>query len=260
VLRGRAFDRSDTARGPKVVIINEKMARQFWPKQDPVGRQLEIVGRARTTYNVIGVVQDTKWNALTESNRPLIYFPLAQTGRGEITFLLTTSSDPTSLAAPARAELAKIDSAAPVLSAITLSEYMETTVAEERNRAVLSSVFGGLGLTLAVVGIYGVVSYYLSQRTREMGIRMAIGAQPKQVIRMVLGRGLRMIGAGLAIGLVGALAATRLFVGLLYGVEAFDPLTLAVVSGLLALVALVATYLPARRAVKIDPCLALRQE
>lgn len=260
VLRGRAFQLADNAKAPKVVVINQKMARQFWQDQDPVGRQLEVVGRTRVPYSVVGVVQDTKWNALTESDRPLIYFPFAQSVRGEMTILLATRQDPATLVNAARTELARINPAVPLLSATPLSEYMETTVAAERNRVLLSSAFSALGLVLAIIGVYGVMAYYLSQRTREIGIRMAIGAEPSQVLGMVLRRGLKMTLVGIAVGLVGALLTRNLFAGLLYGVQPSDPWVLLVAALLLGTVATVASYLPARYATRIDPSLALRQE
>lgn len=258
---GRMFGPQDNERSPGVTIINETMARRFWPGESPLGRHVSMIGwHGSRECEIVGVVEDAKWNSLIEPPRPLVYVPAAQDPSSEMTFLLKTRTAPETLVGPVRDILHRIDPNVPVYSIRTLKSHMEFTMEPQRNHTILAGSFGALGLALAMAGIYGVLSYVLSVRTHEIGIRLAVGAQPRNVLRLMLGAGLRMAGIGLAVGLAGALALTRLVSSVLFGVKPTDPLTLVAACGLLAAVALLASYIPARRAMRVDPMIALRYE
>ncbi len=265
VLRGRAFGLQDSPDSVKAVIINDTMARRFWPGQDAVGQHMRTLAGRNTNvgdaeYEIVGVVEDTKWETLTETPRPLLYFPITQQLSDGLTILLRTRTDPGALVTAARAELQRVDSNVPLMSSITLRQHMEWTLNDERNRALLASAFAGLALLLAATGIYGVLSYYLTRRTHEIGIRMALGAQRGKVLQLMLSQSLRLTLAGIVAGIAGALALTRVLANLLYGVTPTDTLTFAVATLLLGSVAVLAAYVPARRAMGVDPIVALRYE
>jgi putative ABC transport system permease protein len=264
LLKGRDFTWDDTLKTPPVVIINDALAKQFFPGQDPIGKRLNAhIGNGYSKppmREVVGVVRDVKNHGLSGSPGPQVYVPLAQSPLDVMTFVVRTAVDPISLAAAARGQVKLLDKDLPLFGVETLDDYVGQSLAPPRFVALLVGIFGGIALLLAMVGIYGVVSYSAAQRTHEIGIRMALGAEKRDVLRMVLGQGIKLALIGVAIGIAGALALTRFLASILYGVKPGDPLTFAAVSLILIAVALLACYVPARRASKVDPMVALRCE
>jgi putative ABC transport system permease protein len=259
LLRGRNFDERDRAETAPVVLVNRMMAEQLWPGEDPLGKQIQFL-EAKVTASVVGVVGDAKQYDLGELQRPQIYMPYAQNPHIFGTLVVRSRLEPLSLARSVKEAVWSVDPEQPVWKVRTVEHLLSVNVADRRFVLWLMSCFAGLAVLLTALGIYGVVSYTVAQRTHEIGVRMALGAGRRDVLRMVLGRGMRLALAGVGAGLVAAFLVTRLMSGLLYGVSAADPLTYAAVALLLALVALVACYIPARRATKVDPLVALRYE
>jgi putative ABC transport system permease protein len=260
VLAGRSFTEQDTAQAPMVVLVNETMARKHWPGESPIGKRITIWRDEKFPREVVGVVGDTR-PALDTPASAQMYVPYAQDATwGSLTLVARTQGDPATLAAAARNELRALDKTLPVYNVKTMTEVAAASVAQHRASMLLLSAFAGVALLLAVIGIYGVTAYYVTQRTHEIGVRMALGATRGDVLRLVVGQGLRLTLIGLAVGIVAALALTRLLASLLYEVSATDPLAFAVGALLLAVVALAACYVPARRATKVDPMVALRYE
>ncbi len=255
--RGRDFRLIDTDQSAKVIIINDSMAKKFWPGEDPVGRSFND---GLTTFEVVGVAADTKYRNLREARRLAIYEPLAQSYRPSMNLLVRTAGDPATLAPAIQTQLHAIEPALTIFNIRTLYEHVGRSLYIERMESVLLAFFGILALTLTAIGIYGVVAYSVAQRTREVGIRMALGAQKRDILKLILVKGLALIAWGTGLGLIGCYWLSRLVSNQLYGVSANDPATLIVVAALLAGVALLATYLPARRATKVDPLVALRYE
>jgi predicted permease len=259
-VRGRDFDQNDSEKAPKVLIINEAMANRFWGDQDPIGKRLKLFGDPEFRQ-VVGIVRDSKYNSLTEPRRPFLYLPLLQEYAPQINLHVRTLSDPKNMVAALRSEVQAIDPTLPVLNVQTLSERVENSLGNERSQATLIGSSGVLALLLAAVGLYGVMSYTVAQRTREIGIRMALGAGRGNVMGLVLKQGVTLVTAGVVLGLAAAVPLIKIFVaGLLFGVSAFDPLTFIGTSGVLLVVSLLASYVPARRATKVDPLIALRYE
>ncbi|MGH9934684.1 MAG: ABC transporter permease, partial [Blastocatellia bacterium] len=259
LLEGREFEQSDTATAPPVSIINETAARRFWPGQSAVGRRV-IIGRPpydRASV-VVGVVKDSKYRRLTEEVRPAVFTPFLQRYRGDMTLHVRTAGEPGGMLAAVRREAQALDSSLPLYNARTLEEQKSSSLYTSRMAATLLTVFGLLALLLAAVGLYGVMAYAVNRRKREIGIRLALGARRKDVLRQVLLEGMSLVTIGLALGLGGAVAATRLAEGFLYGVTATDPVSFAGAALLLAVVALLANFLPARQAARTDPLVALR--
>ena len=258
-MRGRGIASSDQPDAPSVVVINEAMARRFWPGEDPVGQRLRFASRPRT---IIGIVGDVRHEGLNGEPKPEMYVPIAQAPNveGGARLVVRTAGEPTTIVAALRATVAAADPNVPVDLVRTMNDVMAASVGQPRFRAVLLTALSLLALTIAVVGVYGVTSYAVVQRTRELGICLAVGAAPRDILRQVLGRSLALIAAGIACGLLGAAAMTRLMADLLFGITPLDAPTFASVTLLLFLVALVASYLPARRATRIDPVTALRCE
>jgi predicted permease len=253
ILNGREFTARDTAGAPRVFMVNEATARRYWPGQDAVGKRIN-------RGEVIGVVKNTKEKGLTKDARPAVYAPLLQSYYPDLTLHVRTTTPSQALLAAVRREVQALDPALPVYNLGTLEQQKDGTLYIERLSAALLTLFGLLALSLAAIGIYGVLSYSVTERTREMGIRLALGAHPRDLLRLVVGQGLTLAGAGLIIGLIAAFALTRLIENLLYGVSATDPLTFVVIPLLLTGVALVACWIPARRATRVDPLVALRYE
>jgi len=263
LLRGRAFSDTDTEKAPLVAMINAKAATQFFGKGDAVGKRFLFghpSAKAPKWIAIVGVVADTKMYGLANPSRLEVYLPLRQATRGDMNLIVKSSADPAALTSAIRATVAAIDKDQPIFGISTMTEVLNDSVSTRRITLVLLGSFSALALILAAIGIYGVIAYSVAQRTHEIGIRMALGAQRGDVLRMVLVQGSKIAGAGIAIGIVASLALTRLMIKLLYSVSAADPLTFISVALVLALAALVACYIPARRTTRVDPLVALRYE
>ena len=260
LLRGREFTEADREGAPGTVVINETLATRLWANEDALGKRVSITGPTGPFLEVVGVARDSKYRTLGEVAHPYVYLPLQQSYDPKMTLVVRTTGEPKSVMPIVREQIRALNANLPISDVQTLREQLELTLLPSRIAAWTLGAFGALALLLAGIGIYGVVSYGAAQRTREIGVRMALGAKEKDVLGLVLWDGLIVIVAGLAIGLLLAAAATRVIAAFLYGVGATDPLTFVAVPLLLAVVALVASYVPARRAVKVDPLVALRCE
>jgi putative ABC transport system permease protein len=263
LVRGRFFDAHDTGEAPGVAIIDEAMARKYWPGEDPIGKRIAFEGTQQQPKwrEIVGIVGHVKNDGLEGESRVQYYVPYAQrSGSPNLFVVVRADGDPASLAPSVRGAIAGVDRDLPVYRVTTMERMVADSLAQRRFSMFLLGSFAFIALALAVVGLYGVMSYSVAQRTHEIGVRMALGAQGRDILKMVVGQGLLLIAAGLAIGLAGAFALTRLMTSLLFGVSATDPLTYVGIALLLATVALLASYLPARRATKVDPLVALRYE
>jgi predicted permease len=260
LVRGRDFTNADTAGTPLVVVINQTMAERFWPGEDAIGKRFKFFGDDEFT-TVAGIARNAKYNGVAEDPIPFIYQPLRQNYTPAATLHIRADADAPSLSPAVRREVQQLDATLSVFNIRTLDDQVAQSLAPLRTNVILLTTFGVLALLLASIGLYGVANYSVTQRTREIGVRMALGAKPSSVLGLVLGHGLLLVGLGLALGLAVALGLSKAIPdGLLPNVSARDPWTFAGTSLLLAGVALVATYLPARRATKIDPLVALRTE
>jgi putative ABC transport system permease protein len=259
LLRGRDFNERDLPGTPETVIVNEAFVKQFFPNEDPVGRKL-VTGMAQRVAEIVGVVGDTHSVDLNSPPRAEYFLPAHQRGENFTTILIRTEGDPAAFTASVRAALRELDPDQPLLNSQPLTELIAQSVAERRLIMILLAAFAGLALVLACIGVYSVMAYVVSQRTAEIGIRMALGASPGAVQAMILSEGLKLAALGIGIGLVAALLASRLIRQLLFDVPPHDPLIYAGISLLLATVAALACWLPARRATKVDPLEALRSE
>jgi predicted permease len=260
LIQGRDFTEQDDESKQDVAMVNETFARRFWPGQSALGKRFSYAGSAGPWIEVVGVIQDGKYFSLNEEATPLVYTNIRTWIGGSLTMVARTTSEPQIAIAAIRREFRQLDATLPLYNVKTMVEHMALPLFPARVAATLLGGFGLLALALAAIGIFGVMAYAVTQRTREIGIRMALGAQAGGIFKLVVGQGLKLTGLGMGIGLACALAGTRLMSGLLYGVSALDVVTFAGVSLLLALVALLACYIPARRAMKVDPMLALRCE
>lgn len=261
LLRGRDFAASDNADAPGVVIINSHLAERYFSGQDAVGKRLEMGFRTGVPLQIIGVAVDVRHDTLQADLYPGMYLPYAQYyGSLPLILLLRSASDPGTVASAVRQQVRELDAQLPVYDVKTMNQALDTAVARPRFMTFLLAVFATVAALLAAVGIYGVMSYAVAQHTREIGIRMALGAQPPDILKLVVGQGLILVLIGVSIGVVAAFALTRLMTSLLFGVTATDPLTFVGVSVALIAVAITACYLPARRAMKVDPMVALRCE
>lgn len=272
VLSGRDFTASDGRNAPLVAIINHAFARRFWPDQDPLGKQLSTEpprnlipantippGFTFHWFTVVGVVEDTHYGALADQAQPTVYALMTQGDWStSMAIAVRTSGDPLSLVPSIRNELAQLDNTIPIAGVATMDDIVSSSVAQPKLESMLLGIFAGLALLLATVGIYGVLSYSVTQRTHEIGVRMAIGADKARVLRMVVGHGLRLTIFGVVIGVALAAAATRLLTRLLFGVSPTDPAIFVAISVLVLGIALLASYIPARRATNVDPMAALR--
>jgi putative ABC transport system permease protein len=259
LLRGRAFTFADTQDAPGVVIINQSMARAHWRQEDPMGRRLRFAGVWRT---VIGVVGDVLHEGLDGNASPEMYVPFTQAPniQSESRIIVRTAIDPTTMAADLRGAVSAIDRAMPIDQIETMEQLVSVSVAQPRFRTVILAAFSILALLMASIGIYGVMNYLVIQRTLEFGIRLSLGATQGDILRLVLGRAAVLIGVGLCLGLLGSVLLVRLIAKLLYGITPLDPFTFLAVSILLSAVALSASYIPARRATRVDPVVALKYE
>ena len=258
-IKGRLFGNEDRPDTQPVVIINQTMAQKFWPNQDPIGKQVKSALDG-STLTIVGVVGDAKHYWLEETQQPQMYGPYSQQPGYFATVVIRTTVDPLSLSEPVRQALWKVDADQPMWKIRTVEFLVSRSVADRKFLLALMGIFASLALVLTIIGLYGVISYLVNQRTQEIGIRMALGAQMQDILRMVLKQGMILVLTGVALGLAAAWISTRLMSRLLYQVSATDPLTFSVIAGLLIVVALLACYLPARRATKVDPLVALRYE
>jgi len=261
LLRGRYFSSTDSGNAPHVMLINETLARQYFPREDPLGKRINPGSNPPDWFEIVGVVGDIKYNGLEAETLPAFYRPIAQsTWWSTLLIIKTEAIDPLSLTAAVRNEMGALDRELPVTQISTLEQRFSKSVAQPRFRTALVALFAALAMVLASIGIYGVISYSVTQRTHELGIRIALGARSRDVVMLVVRQGMKLAVIGLGLGLLGALALTRLMTKLLFGVSATDPATFALIALLLTLVVLLACYIPARRATKVDPLTALRHE
>jgi putative ABC transport system permease protein len=260
LVEGRYFDERDGEGSQKVVVINQALARRFWPGESPIGKSLGFGCEDGLCRTIVGVVGDVRQESLVDDLRPEIFLPYRQFPINSMTLMARSDADPAKLTAAIRAQVLSVDPNQPISNVKTLDEHISDSIAQPRLTMVLLGIFAALALVLATVGVYGVMSYSVAQRTREIGIRMALGAGKGDVLRLVIGQAALMLIVGAGIGLAGSVALTRFMESLLFGVSATDPPTFAAITILLAGVALVASYIPARRAMKVDPMVALRHE
>jgi putative ABC transport system permease protein len=257
---GRSFTSGDDAKAQPVLLINETMANQYWPGENPIGRRISLFGEEAIRRTIVGIVADVKHYALDGETRPEMYFPYAQQPERSMTIVLRTAGAPETLTSAVRAELQSIDKNQPVARIQSLEEVLASSLAQPRLYSSLLTIFSCVALLLAAVGIYGVMSFTIAQRTQEMGIRIALGAKAGNVRRLILKQGLALAITGVALGVAGALTLTRAMEALLYNVQPTDPATFAISALLLVAIAAAACYLPARRATRVDPIIALRTE
>lgn len=265
ILQGRDFNERDDHSATPVVVVSEAFARQFFPGENPIGKRMQPgisswENEKTTMREIIGVVADIRNRALNTNPQPVYYLPQAQVPFNEVAMVVKTSNDPHALISSVTREVQAMDAEVPVYNVKTMEEYVSSSVAAPRFNTMLLSIFASVALVLTVIGLYGVMSYSVAQRTNEIGIRMALGAQTRDVLGLIVKDGVKIVSLGLLIGIGGALALTRLLETLLFGVTTRDPLTFVFIAGLLSLVAMLACCIPALRATRVDPLEALRCE
>jgi putative ABC transport system permease protein len=266
LLKGRNFNEQDGAVGPQVVIVDEEMVKRYWPNADPIGKRVTFNNPQRDSViqwmTVVGVVGHTKHEGLDAENRVQMYHPYHRYGFGgnSMSFAVRTAGDPTRVLPAVRSALHAIDQDVPIFDISTMDANIANSMGQRRFAMMLLGLFAMMAVVLASIGIYGVMSYSVTQRAHEIGIRMALGAARRNVLRMVMGQGLVLVGAGVLIGVVGAFGLTRLIASQLFGVRPTDPTTFILVALTLVGVAVVATFVPAMRATRVDPVVALRDE
>jgi putative ABC transport system permease protein len=257
LLRGRNFSDQEVRQDDEVVIVSQQLVNQVFPNEEPLGKRLVTV-MGDTRYEIIGVVSDIRHQSLAGGPVPTMYFPTIQSNSTNV--VIRTKSDPMSVAAGLRKEIQAIDPDQPVAAVKPMTAWVDASVSSQRYRTTLLGLFAVLAMVLAATGIYGVMSYTVAQRTHEIGVRMALGAQQGNVLKLVVRQGMVLAVIGVALGLIGAFALTRVMASLLFQVTARDPITFAVVAALLIAVAFLACFVPALRATKVDPLVALRYE
>jgi predicted permease len=260
LLRGRDFSAQDTDDKPGVVVVNESFANRHLPGQEVLGRRISFNGMKGPWKEIVGVVRDSKYISLSESPMPFVFLPLQQNHETGMTLLVRAVADPASVVAAVRNEVQNLEKNLPISNPMRMSEWIGNSLYAARMGAMLLGIFAALALALASIGLYGVMSFAVSQRTRELGIRMALGARATDVFKLVLRQGFGLIMTGVVLGLVVSFAVTRLLASFLYGIRATDAITFAVIPIVLTIVAGIACYIPARRATKVDPLVALRYE
>jgi len=258
LLAGRSFTEHDTVGSARVVLINETLARTFWPNENPVGQRITMKDWGPPlTGEIVGVVGDVKGNGLDAAVGPMLYWQFGQIFN---TMVVRSDDDPIRLAAAVKSRIWSVDKDQPVSRIQTMDHILSDSVARRRLYVVLLGVFASVALLLAAAGIYGVVSYSVMRRTREIGIRVALGAERVDVLRLIIAQAAKLALTGEVLGILLALGLTRLMASLLFGISSADPFTFAGVASLLSAVALAACYIPARRAMRVDPIVALRYE
>jgi putative ABC transport system permease protein len=264
VLAGRTFTEADVDGAPGAVVVNQALARKHWPGQNPVGRRITPDRRLRgdkpNWYTVVGLVGDTRTRTLDAAPQPTLYFSYAQFRLPYLSVVVRGTDDPVPVERALRAAVRGLDPDLPLTDVKTLASIASQSAAQPRFRTAVLAAFAAISLLLAAIGVYGLLSYSVTQRVREIGVRMALGARPGDVLRLVVGEGMRLVGAGAALGVVGALTSSRLVSGLLFGVSAADPLTYGAVVMLLVAVAFIACYIPALRAARLHPIAALKAD
>jgi putative ABC transport system permease protein len=265
LLQGRFFSEGDDSQGQRVALVNQTMARKYWPQAEAVGQHFQFTGLAPTSTNtrsiaIVGVVGDIKSDGLDAAAAPRIYLPAYQSPNYGMVVYLRTKADIGALGDMVRREVQSVDPSIPVFGERTMNDLMANYLAQRKFALELLGVFAGVALLLASIGIYGVMAYTFTRRINEIGIRMAMGAQRRDILKIALGEGARIVAFGLLAGLVGSLLLTRFLQTMLFDVKATDPSTFAAISGLLAAVATAACFIPARKATRVDPLVALRHE
>jgi putative ABC transport system permease protein len=267
LLKGRFLTENDLASSPLITVVDEEMVRRYWPNENPIGKRITFgpaPGAADTSsrqwIEVVGVVGHTKHEGLAADPRVQLYFPYRQSGIPAMTIAARTAGDPESYVNAMRQAVRSVDPDQPISRVQTMETLLEQSVGQRKLSMLLLSLFSGIALLLASVGIYGVMSYSVAQRAREIGVRIALGAERRDVLRMVLRQGMRLALAGVGVGLVTAFALTRVIASQLYDVRPTDPVTFVSVASLLIGVALVANLVPALRATRVDPAVVLREE
>lgn len=260
IRQGRAFTTDDTDSAPRVVVINESMARQYWPDGSAVGRTLRLTGAGAGDYLVVGIAEDGKYNSLYETPQPYLFFPVEQVPSGELTLMARTDMEPGAAARSLRATLQSLDPRMPTLQVMTLEAHTEFGSYETRVASIVMGNLAGAGLILSLIGLYSVVAFTVARRTREIGLRMALGAQPGDIFRIVMSKSLTVAAAGISAGAVLGWLATRGLSPTVYGVNPADPVSMVAIAGVLLLVSVAATWWPAHRATQVDPVDAIRSE
>jgi predicted permease len=257
---GRAFDFRDTEKAPKVAVINQTMARQLFPNESPIGKRFGEDPEPKNDVEIIGVVKDAKYGSLDEKPQSMAYYPYTQKLFGMWNLVVRFNGDPRQVVSDVHKSIKEVNRNLPVVEVTPLEDQVDRSLVKPKLMARLSTFFGLMALSLACIGLYGVMSYGVLRRTKEIGVRMVLGARTGDVLRLVVGQGVRLIAIGVALGLAGAYAAAHVLKSLLYGMSPTDPLTFVGISLLLLVVALLACWIPARRATKVDPLIALRHE
>jgi predicted permease len=256
---GRTFTDNDRKETAVVAIASEAMVKQFWPNENALGKRFHFFGDT-TLREIVGVVANSVVNEVGEEPQPIVFLPMTQDYVPAAVLQVRTTGTPESALATTRGALQSMDPNLAITNVFTIEEILAQALWATRMGGILLALFGGLALILSAVGVYGVLSYSVNQQTREIGLRMAMGAQRADVLRLILGQGLRLTVVGLGLGVISALALMRVLVSLLFNVQAYDPYTYLVVTVLLTAVALIACYIPARRAMRVDPMVALRYD
>jgi len=257
ILEGRDFSKVDQPSAPPVVLIDETMARRFWPKEDPVGKYVRVDGK---DCEIIGITEPVKINDVHELPEPYMYFPFAQAPGAEGTLIIETNADPRSMIPAIRKAINDVNSDVPILEVLTVSQLKSLAFWNDRMSAGFVGALAIAGMFLAAVGLYGVIAYLVYRRSHEVGIRMALGARRGNILALMLGQGVRLAVIGTVIGIAAGLGVAQIIANNLYGVTAHDPLTFIVTGCVVAVIALLASYIPARRAAKVEPMEALRYE
>jgi predicted permease len=257
---GRGFTARDNETAPKIVVINDAAAKKYFPNENPVGQRFGSSPETTDQLEIVGVLRDAKYNSVRDPAPPTMYVPYLQARAGSAVIEVRTAGDPVAVTSGVREAVRQVEPNLPMMDVSTQLEQVERRFAQEKIFAQAYTLFGGLALLLAAIGLFGLMSYSVSRRTNEIGIRMALGAQRSSIVRMIVRHGAELTGLGIAAGLAGAVLLTRVMATLLFGVSATDPMTFVAVPLLLAVIAVLASYLPARRATRVDPVVALRDE